>query len=364
MNNRRIFLQSAIAAGALMGNPLLVPSSPAFAAAPMSPKPIPYVPIEDIPNHRQLMRDVVIALSDYCKKRRSDFIILVRNAPELLIKERRESDWEAGRDPDGTAQGRYAPVGSLDGPYLNAVDGLLVDGAFYGYRDYETPTRPGDQQPLLAAVAAMQKQGRHALSIDYCKETKHVSDAAAQTKKAKLLPYIDIEGSKLLGHVPGGAPATENANHVTDLAEARNFLPVLSASAYTQRDRWFQALAGTNHDLLLVDPFFHGVSMTVQDITALKYKRIGSKRLVMAPMSLGYASVDRFYWQNSWKVGTPDWIAAVDSEIPGRFAVNYWSEGWKKVLGNYITGLCDLGIDGILLDGLDAYLQFEAMLPI
>jgi endo-alpha-1,4-polygalactosaminidase (GH114 family) len=345
-----------MAAGALMVNPLM-----ARAAAPAS---IPYVPIEDIPNHRQLMRDVVIALSDYCKKRRPDFIVLARNAPELLIKERRESEWEAGRDPDGSAQGRYAPEGSVDGPYLNAIDGLLVDSAFYGYQTYEEPTRAGDQKPLLDTAEAMRKQGRRTLSIDYCKDAKHVSDALAKAQKAKLLPYIDPEGSKLLGYVPAGAPATENPNHVTDIAEARNFLPVLSANSYSQRDRWFQALAGTNHDLLLVDPFFHGVSMTVQDITALKFKRIGSKRLVMAPMSLGFASVDRFYWQKGWKVGSPSWIAGVDPVTPGRFTVTYWSEEWKKVLGNYVTGLCDLGIDGILLDGLDAYLEFEAMLPI
>lgn len=348
-----------MAAGALIGSPLL-----ARAAAPISPKSIPYVPIEDIPNHRQLMRDVVIALSDYCKKRSPDMVVLARNAPELLIKERRESDWEAGRDPDGTAQGRYAPTGSLDGPYLNAVDGLLIDAPSYGFEAYETPTRAGDRQPLLNAADAMLKQGRHTLSIDYCKEAKHVSEAAAKAREAKLLPYVDTEGNKLLGHVPDSAPPGENANHVTELAQARNYLPVLSANAYNQRERWFQALADTNHDLLLIDPFFHGTSMTVQDIAALKYKRIGAKRLVMAPLSVGYASVDRFYWQRGWKVGAPDWIAAVDPGTPGRFAVNYWSDAWKKVLGNYITGLCDLGIDGILLDGLDAYLQFEAMFPI
>jgi len=348
-----------MAAGALLAMPSL-----ARAAAAPSPKSIPYVPIEDIPNHRQLMRDVVIALSDYCKKRRPDMVVLARGAPELVIKGRREAEWEAGRDPDGVAQGRYAPEGAIDGPYLNALDGLLVDAPFYGYDQYEQATRPDDQQALLAAAEAMRRQGKHALSIDYCKDGGHVSDAAVRAQKAKLLSYVDTEGSKLLGHVPSGAPASENPNHVTDLADARNFLPVMTANAYTQRDKWFQALAGTNHDLLLVDPFFHGASMSVQDVTALKFKRIGSKRLVMAPLSVGYAAVDRFYWQKGWRVGLPDWIAAVDSDNPGRFAVDYWTEGWKKVLGNYVTGLCDLGIDGILLDGLDTYLQFEAMLPI
>ena len=347
-----------MAAGAMLAAPSVI------RAATPSSKSIPYVPIEDIPNHRQMMRDVVVALSDYCKKRRPDMVVLARNAPELILKGRREAEWEAGRDPDGVAQGRYAPEGSIDGPYLNALDGLLVDGAFYGFEMYEKPTRADDQQALLDAVEAMRKQGKHTLSIDYCKEGGHISDAAAKAQKAKLLSYIDTEGSKLLGHVPAGAPASENPNHVTDLSEARNFLPVMTANAYTQRDKWFQALAGTNHDLLLVDPFFHGSSMTTQDITALKFKRIGSKRLVFAPLSVGYAAIDRFYWQKGWRVGSPDWIAAVDSENPGRFAVNYWNESWKKVLGNYVTGLCDLNIDGILLDGLDTYLQFEAMLPI
>lgn len=359
MSSRRIFLQGMAAAGALLAHPL-----PGRAAAPPSPNSIPYVPIEEIPNHRQLMREVVIALADYCKKRRPNMAVLARNAPELLVKEQRESEWEAGRDPEGTAQGRYAPAGSLDGPYLNALDGLLVDAPFYGHDAYETPTRPDDQQKLLVAVTAMKGQGRRTLSIDYCKQGRHVSDAAARAAKAGLLPYVDTEGSKLLGHVPSSPSATENPNHVTDLAEARNFLPVLTANAFSQRDRWFQALAGTNHDLLLIDPFFHGSSMTVQDITALKFKRIGSQRLVMASLPVGYAAVDRFYWQKGWKVGAPDWIAAVDPSAPGRFLVEYWSDGWKTVLGNYVTGLCDLGIDGILLDGLDAYRQFEAMFPI
>ncbi len=358
MNSRRNFLQGALAASAA----LTLPSLPVAAAAPKSS--IPYVPIEDIPNHRQMMRDVVIALSDYCKKRRPDFVVLARNAPELLIKEQREAEWESGRDPDGFAQGRYAPVGSLDGPYLNALDGLLVDGAFYGYLEYETPTRPGDQAPLLAAVQAMQKQGRHTLSIDYCKDAKHQSDAVAQAHKAKLLEYVSGEGDRLLAHVPAGPAPTENPNHVTDLSDVKNFLPLMTCNAYTQRDRWFGAMQASNHDLLLIDPFWHGSSLTVQDIKALKFKRIGSQRLVMAPMTVGYAAVDRFYWQKGWRVGAPVWMAAVDSNNPGRYAVDYWNPGWKNILGNYVTGLCDLGIDGILLDGLDSYLQFEAMLPI
>ncbi len=33
---------------------------------------IPFTPLEKIPNHRQFMRDIVVALSDYAKKRKSE----------------------------------------------------------------------------------------------------------------------------------------------------------------------------------------------------------------------------------------------------------------------------------------------------
>lgn len=355
MSSRRKFLEGALmAAGAMLGAPL----------AARAANPAPYVPIQDIPNHRQLMRDVVIALSDYCKRRRSDFVVMARNAPELLIKEQREADLELGRDPTGVAQGRYAAVGSVDGRYLNAIDGLLVDSPFYGYDSYEKPTRADDQALLLAAVSLMQEQGRGTLSIDYCKDAAHVSDAKARAQKAKLLAYVDTDGDKLLGKVPAAPPVTENARHVTTLADARNFLPLLTSSAFAQRERWFESLSASNHDLLLIDPFFRASSMTLQDMKTLKFKRIGSQRMVLAIISVGYALTDSFYWQRGWKSGNPKWLAVADPDMPSRFLVDYWSEGWKAVLGNYITGLCDLGVDGVLLDGIDAYLLFEEMLPI
>jgi uncharacterized protein (TIGR01370 family) len=44
--------------------------------------------------------------------------------------------------------------------------------------------------------------------------------------------------------------------------------------------------------------------------------------------------------------------------------VRYWEAEWKEIIGQYMQGLVDLGVDGVLLDDLDAYLYFEDMMPL
>jgi len=356
VNSRRSFLKGAAAAAAFGA------FSPAGAQTKAA-RNLPYIRIEDIPNHRQLMREMVLALADYCRKRRPEFIVMARNAPDLLIKEQREADWQQARDPDGWAMGRYAQVGRPDGAYLAAIDGMLIDGLYYGHERYDQPPRGEDAALLQPCVDLLQSQGRRPLLIEYSKDPKHLAEAAARAQKAHLLTYFDNDGDKLLNRVPAAPPATENPSHVTSLNDVKNFLPLMSSSGFGRRDQWINALAGTNYDLLVIDPFFRGSSMTIQEVRALKFKRLGSQRLVFATLPIGYAAVDRFFWQNGWRVGNPDFIAAADPDQPGHFLTNYWSDGWKKVIGNYVTGLCDLGIDGIVLDGLESYLYFEAMMP-
>lgn len=362
MNDRRNFLQQASVATLSLAIPGL--TLPCLArAADKNAKPLPYIPVEQIPNHRQLMREVVIALADYCRKRNPNFIIVARNAPELLIKEQREADWEAARDPQGWAADRYGPMGTVDSAYLKAIDGMLIDSLSYGHDHYDQPTRASDAALLRAAADVIASGGRRGLLIEYCKDPKHRAEAAQTALKAHLLPYFDGEGDKSLSHIPAGPPAGENPLHVTQLAKVQNFLPLMSSAGFARRDQWINAILDTNYDLLLVDPFFRGDSLTIQDVKALKFKRLGSQRLFLAPLPVGIATPDRFYWQKGWAAGSPEFLAANDPDQTGRFFTYYWTNAWKQVLGKYVTGLCDLGIDGVVLDGIDAYEYFEAQMP-
>ncbi len=326
---------------------------------------IPFIPFEQIPNHRQLMRDIVIELSAYAKARSPRFVMLARDAPELLVKENREWDLETGRDPDGAAAGKYTPVGSVVRPYLKAIDAMLIDGLFCGMDADGQPTDPASAKPLLNALAVLRNEGRRCLSIEYAKDKVQAAAAAGKAEQARLLTYVDHDGDRLFSRIPGGRPPAENAQHVTDLGHARNFLPMLHSAAFGSRDDWVAALAATNYDLLLIDPFWRGTDpLTAADVKTLKLKRVGSERLVFAELSVGRALDTRFYWKKEWAVGSPDWLVAAAPDRPEQTIVRYWDADWKTVIGQYMQGLVDLGVDGVLLNDLDTYLYFEDMAPL
>jgi endo-alpha-1,4-polygalactosaminidase (GH114 family) len=328
-------------------------------------KVVPETPLEQIPNHRQYMRDIVIELSVYAKKRNPKFAVLVRNAPELLIKERREQQWELARDPDGADSGKYTALGSVNRPYLKAIDGMLLDGAFCGHDAYDKPTDDALTLPLKQAADSLAKEGRRILSIDYCRDRKQVASVAKKTAALKALSYIDQDGDKRLGRIPKGHPAGENADHITNLTAAKTLLPMMRSDSYGSRDDWVQALLATNYDVMLLDGFWRGSeSLTFADMKALKFKTVGSQRLVLANLQLGRAVDTRHYWKREWEVGNPSWLFAHDPDNDAQMVVEYWNPEWKEIIGTYLKGLIDLGYDGVVLDGLDAYLPFEDMMPI
>jgi endo-alpha-1,4-polygalactosaminidase (GH114 family) len=336
----------------------------------MMPKPkkkrradIPFTPLDKIPNHRQFMRDIVIALSEYAKKRNPKCVILARNAPGLIVKEMREWKWETLRDPDNTD--KYPKVGAINRPYLKALDGILVDGFTFGVPDYGKPTDADTAAAVKAAVAAIKDDGKPLLTIDYCSTKTAVAEAEAKARKAHALAYIDRDGDKLLGRIPTELPMHENPSAITDILKARNYLPLLRSDVYGSRIDWVDALAATNYDVLMIDTFWRQMeSITFSQMKRLKYKRIGTDRLVFGVLPLAIARDTRFYWKPDWKLGAPSFLVAQNPADPAETIVNYWDTKWKELIGQYIQGIVDLGVDGILLDQLDAYLYFEDLMPL
>lgn len=328
------------------------------------PKDIPYTPIEDIPNHRAFMRDIVQGLSAYARARQSNFILLVRNAPELLITGEREVEWQSSRDLDGSPDHQAAAAGSVVAPYLDAIDGILFDGLFCGRAATDQVTDAAAAKVSLDAWHAAQKAHKRGFAIDYAHDPKLVAAAARRQAEEHLTGIIDGEKDRILGHLPGGRPGSENAEHVLSLANVRNFLPLFDTSAFGSRAEMVTRLGANSYDMLVIDPFCRGEPLTRGDIAALRIKEIGSRRLVLATLPIGHAEPGRFYWKPEWKVGAPPFLAAPDPMRAGRIVVNYWDSEWKTLIGQYLVGLMDLGVDGVLLDDIDAYSYFEDLLPL
>ena len=338
-------------------------------AAPMPAKKkrrdIPFTPLEKIPNHRQFMRDIVVALSAYAKKRNPRFVVLVRNGPGLLVKETREWKWETLRDPDGADA--YPKVGALNRPYLKAVDGMLIDGLSYGAppAGYGKASSAATVHANQSIIDVLRREGRGVVAIDYCDAKDQVADAEAKAAKAGALAYVDRDGDMLLGRVPADRPRHENAAAVSDIAKARNFLPMLRSNSFATRAAWVDTLAATNYDLLMLDTFWReNKSLSFDQVKRLKYKRLGSDRLVLGVLPLALARDTRFYWKPEWKLGDPSFLVAPDPDDAAETVVNYWDDKWKEIIGLYMQGIVDLGVDGVLFDQVDAYLYFEDLMPL
>ena len=130
-------------------------------------------------------------------------------------------------------------------------------------------------------------------------------------------------------------------------------------------------------DVLVVDYSRDGSDRRVlrpDEIERLRQRADGSRRIVLAYLSIGEAENYRYYWRQSWTPSDPAWLGPENTEWRGNFAVRYWMQGWKDfvirphltMLGRLLEGvhpqqrpyldrIIDAGFDGVYLDRVDAF---------
>ncbi|KAF0223489.1 MAG: hypothetical protein FD176_1951, partial [Rhodospirillaceae bacterium] len=308
-------------------------------------------------------------------------------------------------------------LGQAFRPYVNTIDGLVLDDLYCGpeafgksldkaiqeQRDLDRVLaderakgihRPATPQPLgpfsidpveelrraaevkrqaeklerqrrtIYAVDAIRQAGRRILSLESCKSAKDVQSAYTDAIRDKVLTYAH-SGDDTLNLIPSGHPWGENPAPIPTLNQARNWLPVLRADRFGSKAEWVTALERSNHDMLLVDVAYRGVDgLAFADTLRLKYKKLGSRRLVFAVLSLGRAYDWRWYWQKDWRTGHPPFLFAPDEADPGAYVTRLEDARWKEVLGKTLVGIIDAGFDGVVLDDTDTYLWFEELMPL
>ena len=131
------------------------------------------------------------------------------------------------------------------------------------------------------------------------------------------------------------------------------------------------ALAASPFDLIVIDHAPDRVESVElmfkrSEIQALKSKPDGSRRLVLAYLSIGEAERYRFYWDESWlEPGRrPSWLGADNPQWAGNYPVEFWNPEWQKLIygasGSYVERVMEAGFDGVYLDRADVYQQFPA----
>ncbi len=127
-------------------------------------------------------------------------------------------------------------------------------------------------------------------------------------------------------------------------------------------------IAGVPYDAVVVDytrDGSDGSALSAADVQRMKFKPDGSRRIVLAYMSIGEAESYRWYWNPWWNdlwiipnvFTKPSWCGPQNGDWKGNYAVRYWDPEWQKIItgdGGYLDRLLKAGFDGVWLDKVDS----------
>src|SRR5215470_454323 len=133
-------------------------------------------------------------------------------------------------------------------------------------------------------------------------------------------------------------------------------------------------IASAPYDMVVIDYSRDGSqaqALSPDEVAALKRKPDGSRRIVLAYLSIGEAETYRYYWKWYWGwffgVLAPDWRGRQNREWRGNYGVRYWEEGWQKIIfrgeDSYLDRIIKAGFDGVYLDKVDEYVDMTKENP-
>ncbi|MCF6365202.1 MAG: endo alpha-1,4 polygalactosaminidase [Bacteroidales bacterium] len=300
--------------------------------------------IPDNLDFKQEMRNFVQGISSYAKNINPDFIIIPQNGNELATE-------------NGDENGNPATT------YLNAVDGQGQEDLFYGYNNDDRATSEEDKNYLKTFLLIEKNAGVKVMVTDYCYTHSKMDDSYSQNNNLGFISFAASERN--LNVIPDypAVPYNVNSDDINILADAKNFLYLINPESYSVKQDFINAISQTNYDLVLIDYFFNEEEFTVSEITSLKTKLNGGKRLVISYMSIGEAEDYRYYWKDEWNKDKPEWLDKENPNWKGNYKVWYWNSEWQAIIyGNsnsYLKKILDAGFDGVYLDIIDAFEYYE-----
>jgi cysteinyl-tRNA synthetase, unknown class len=301
---------------------------------------------EEMPNldYRAEMRDFVISISQKGRAHNSNFIVIPQNALALITQDGK---------PDGTV--------SLN--YLNAIDGIGQEELFYGYDNNDDMLSPDpEHSEWLSLAERARDEGKKMLITDYVSSSNKIQDSWQQNYNRGFISFAAT--SRELDLIPSVGPFVTDTNQINSLADAQNFLYIISTGNYQTKEEMISALSQTPHDVIIMDLFFDEENIfTANDLSRLRNKPQGGTRKLICYMSIGQAESYRWYWKNWWTVTPPSFLIEEDPNWVDNYYVRYWDPAWQQVFigatDSYMNRILDAGFDGVYLDLVNAYEYFE-----
>jgi len=303
-------------------------------------------PLPEGLDYRQEMRKFVQGISVYAKEINPDFAIIPQNGADLV----------------STTGDETAPP---EMNYINAIDGIGQEDLFYGYQADDKATPTADNEWLISFLDMAKNNGTVKIMVtDYCSTNSKMDDSYSKNNSKGYISFA--ANHRELDNIPSYPTQiyNENSDVITNLQDAKNFLYLISPdNEYPSKQAFVDAVKTTNYDYIIMDFFYNEEEFTDAQIEELKQKANGGTRLLICYMSVGEAEDYRYYWQSNWTVGNPSFIEKENPDWQGNYIVRYWEQEWQNIIfGNdnsYLKNILDAGFDGVYLDIIDAFEQFE-----
>jgi endo-alpha-1,4-polygalactosaminidase (GH114 family) len=308
----------------------------------------PSAPLVDL---REEMRRFVQASAAFVRSHRADFAVVAEGGLDLLVKQ------------DETDRLKTAPARA----YMQALDGILVPGLFF-----DDPAKPGAEptpqrlQRRLALLENARAQRLKIMTVDFVQGADDAEEAIRRASEIGAIPFpspLPIERINALPRFPA-RPYRENGESVVSFPGVRNFMIMSDSRPFGREDEYALKMHDTNFDAVIVAVFHGRLPLSRQAVETLKYKKLGSRRLVLARVDLASISAGSFFWKPNWREGSPNFIDAPVAGDPDRHRIQYWRPAWQQIVNggpdSYLYGVIAQGFDGVMLAGLDAWYHFDS----
>lgn len=285
------------------------------------------------------MRLLVQNLSKNAKAIKANFIVIPQNGLELL---------KTNSIPNSS--------------YLQSIDGIGAESIYFGYNVVDQENTKADVNFFESYLNEITIGTKPVFAVDYC-GTNEVINRSILINKAKN-NKLYITNNKSLSELPNpNVPLLgENKSNIEKLQDAKNFMLMANLDNYP-KETLIESIANTNFDIVVVNCFYKNDLLNAKDIIALKTKKNGGKRLVLAQIDVSIADSKKYYWVADWKLNLPQFVNK-QMDIDGtKFRANYWQEEWQNILsGNensIISNFIKLDFNGTYLTGNEAFVFYE-----
>lgn len=130
-------------------------------------------------------------------------------------------------------------------------------------------------------------------------------------------------------------------------------IPKVNNWAYVIKNPSLEELKKTNIDFIVVDTELKTRELTKDDVSSLKTRPNGTKRIVLAYLSLGMAEDYRSYWKDEWAKTVPVWLGQKHKIWKGNYYIkDVMADDWISISMKLIESTIEKGFDGIVVDGL------------